>query len=251
MVLHNNGAEVESAAPVAAPGSSLLEKRSSTPSKATKPGSAGSQGKGARGTVDAAAVPEPARILAVQVSANGVVPKLIISKSTIDFESQVVRSNQQPGKSPYAQEIYARNNTEGPLQVAIGSPSIQGDTSGCLGIYGIEGLESPQAFISLEPGEGFAFTIRFSPQDARSYEAVVPVYTDENQSAAYLQLSLLGSGVLPQLTFSAAECLLPSVSTARVAGSTYQKASVRRAYKPVDVKNRRLHHYYGTIFELQ
>lgn len=210
MVLHSNGAEVEAAKPlVPAPVSVTAGQRSSTPTRTNKPGSAGSQGKAAATAATAAA---PAPVLAVPVTATGVVPKVISSKTNINFESQVVRNSQQPGKSPYVQEVYARNNTEGVLQVAIGAPCIQGDASGCLGVYVVEGLDAPADFVSLEPGEGFGFTVRFNPKDARSYEAVVPVYIDGNKATPYLQLSLLGAGTLPQLTFSVAECLLPPVS---------------------------------------
>lgn len=197
MVLHINGgqeAAVQAPVPVRA-SASAQSRRGSTP---------GSQSKAS------AAVPAP--VLAVPVAAVGVMPKLISSKTSISFDSQVVLSNKQPGRSPYTQEIYMRNNTEAALQVAVGVPNMHEDCAGCLGVYTIESLDAMSWPIVLEPEEGFGVLVRFNPRDARSYQATLPIYIDGNNILPYLEISLSGMGMLPQLTFSVAECVLPPVS---------------------------------------
>lgn len=54
--------------------------------------------------------------VAVQVTGTGVQPALVLSKSVVDFGSEVVVRSNQP-KSPYSQDIYVRNNTEGHIEV--------------------------------------------------------------------------------------------------------------------------------------
>jgi hypothetical protein len=146
------------------------------------------------------------------VSAVGLVPKLILSKDTVDFGSQVVRTSSQPGKSPYSHDVYLRNNTDALLQVSVGHLTWPKQETACLGVYALEGLSADDGFVNLGPEEGVGFTVRFTPAAARSYAAAVPVYIDGNTSTAYMQLSLSGTGTLPQLTFDVAECLLPPVS---------------------------------------
>jgi hypothetical protein len=55
---------------------------------------------------------------AVAVFATGVQPQVVLSKGTLDFGACVVgRSGGSRRASPYAVEVYVRNNTEGEIQV--------------------------------------------------------------------------------------------------------------------------------------
>ncbi|KAF6261116.1 hypothetical protein COO60DRAFT_1637017 [Scenedesmus sp. NREL 46B-D3] len=116
--------------------------------------------KAAAAAAAAAPVPEP---LAVPVMAVGLVPKLILSKSNVDFGSQVVRTSSQPGKSPYSCDVYLRNNTEAQLQVSVGHVAWPKQAAACLGVYALEGLNADDGFVSLGPDEGLGFNLRMLP----------------------------------------------------------------------------------------
>ena len=200
-----------------------------------KPGSAAGSSKAAA----AAAVPDAPPKLGVPVEAEGVVPKIILSKTALDFGSRVARGALQGGKSPHLFHVTLRNNTDSTLQVAVGAPAaaslLQKPSSSQASIrpdapkkheagtaehtssssaYCVEGWDTrPSAgFVSLGPDEALGFTVRFSPTEAKLYEACVPIHLDGCRTAAYMQLRLTGSGTLPRLTFDVAECVLPMVS---------------------------------------
>lgn len=173
------------------------------------------------------------------VEAEGVVPKVILSRSALDFGSKVARRSLQGGKSPHVFDVQLRNNTDGPLQLSIGCPAAasaflkpntgssgtdagskqqaagkqQGDVPAS-SAYTVEGWDTrPSApFVSLGPEESLGFSMRFSPTEARLYEACVPVYLGDSRASPYMLVQLTGIGTLPRLTFDVAECVLPLVS---------------------------------------
>lgn len=104
-------------------------------------------------------------------------------------------------------------------------PAWPSPEAACLGVYALEGVDPAAGFLSLEPDEGLGFTVRFTPNGARDYEATVPIYTEGDKTAAYVQLSLSGSGTLPKLVFDVAECLLPAVSVVAVGSCSCQLGS--------------------------
>jgi hypothetical protein len=162
----------------------------------------------------------------------------------LDFGSKVARRALQGGKSPHVFDVQLRNNTDGPLQLSIGCPaapnaflkhSSSSSSSGGSGAdaggkqqaagkqqgdvpassaYTVEGWDTrPSApFVSLGPDESLGFSVRFSPTEARLYEACVPVYLGNSRAAPYMLVQLTGTGTLPRLTFDVAECVLPLVS---------------------------------------
>jgi hypothetical protein len=199
------------------------ERRTSTAhtgvTSGSKPGSAAG---GSRGLATA----EP-QLLAVPVTAEGALPRLILSKTAVDFGSRVARRALQSGKSPHLEELRIRNNTDAPIQVALGPPVAAAAAAGggsaikpgssqhssrpsdvCA--FAVEGCDTHASAI-LEPGEQLAFSVRFSPTEARAYEAVVPVFVDGDRAAPHMQLTLAGAGTLPKLGFDVPECVLPTV----------------------------------------
>jgi hypothetical protein len=187
----------------------------------------------------------------VPVEAEGVVPKVILSKAALDFGSKVARRALQGGKSPYVFEVQLRNNTDTPLQVAVGPPAAvvafqkpssshgvahadaskkpgtRVDEAAASSAYAVEGWDTrPSAqFFSIGPDEDVSFVVRFSPTEARLYEACVPVFLDGDKSAPYMLVQLSGTGTLPRLTFNVAECVLPVVSFCYVRMNTPLLAS--------------------------
>ncbi|KAF8055917.1 CFAP47 [Scenedesmus sp. PABB004] len=190
LVLHNSGA------PAPAPGPALLRKHQQP-----------------RGGAGPGAAPPPP--LAVPVSGEGVVPRLILSSSAVAFGERVVRGRGAPGRSPYAAEVYLRNNTEAPLSVALGAPLCGDDpAAACLGVFGVEGWDAPPGeAVVLGPDEGAGLTLRFTPADARRYKGRLPIFLGAAGPGAspYMALALSGEGVQPRLTFDVPECLLPTV----------------------------------------
>jgi hypothetical protein len=222
---------------------SSAERRTSAAgsSHSSKPGSAAGSTKAvagaAAGSTAAAAAPP---MLAVPVEAAGEVPKVILSRSALDFGSKVARRALQGGRSPHAFDVQLRNNTDGPILVAVGPPAApdafgkpssshsttRGDPSkqqaaakgsadvAASSAYAVERWDTraSAAFVTLSPDEELGFTVRFTPREARVYEAVVPVYLDGCKSVPYMLVQLTGTGRLPRLTFDVADCVLPMVS---------------------------------------
>ena len=58
-----------------------------------------------------------AEVLAVPVTATGLQPQLILSKTVVEFGSKVIQQ-QGKHKKPYVQDIYIRNNTSAQLEVS-------------------------------------------------------------------------------------------------------------------------------------
>jgi len=222
---------------------STSERRSTTSERRTSvAGSGHSKPGSANGSSKAAAAAAHARepvTLAVPVQAEGVVPRVILSKASLDFGTRVARRALQGGKSPHLFDVQLRNNTDGTVQVAVGPPgapstfskpsssqassrtdastrqdALKADAAACSGAYAVEGWDTrPSApFVSLGPDEALGFTVRFSPTEAREYHACVPVYLDGSKAVPYMLVQLTGTGTLPRLTFDVAECVLPMVS---------------------------------------
>lgn len=165
---------------------------------------------GTTGTEDVSAA------LCVKVQAAAVVPRIIASKSSVDFDLKVVQRSRASSKSPYSQVLYIRNNTSDVLQVAVGAPCSTTAAVSCRGVFNLEGVDCVSApFAALSPEEFLEFTVRFTPAEAKVYEATLPVFIEGDRSTPYLQLCLAGTGMLPRLTFDVAECVLPAVSTCR------------------------------------
>lgn len=245
------------------------ERRTSATASAahSKPGSAAGSSRGAAAAAGPH-TPEPPK-LAVPVEAEGVVSKVILSRSALDFGSKVARRALQGGKSPHVLDVQLRNNTDGPLQLSIGCPAAASafhkPNTGSLGTdasskqqaagkqqgdvpasstYTVEGWDTrPSApFVSLGPEESLGFSVRFSPTEARLYEACVPVYLGDSRAAPYMLVQLTGTGTLPRLTFDVAECVLPLVSLlARHAGRLWAQLCHRGAARGAAVLLYRRH----------
>lgn len=235
-------AAASAAAGSAAQQGSSAERRVSAAgsSHSSKPGSAVGSTKAAAGAAESAAPPK----LAVPVEAASEVPKVILSRSALDFGSKVARRALQGGRSPHAFDVQLRNNTESPVLVAVGPPgapdafskpssshsTTRGDPSkqqaagkgsadvAVSSAFAVEGWDTraSAAFVTLGRDEELGFTVRFTPREARMYEAVVPIYLDGSKSAPYMLMQLTGTGMLPRLTFDVADCVLPMVSAPAV-----------------------------------
>eukprot|EP00775_Hariotina_reticulata_P012144 gene12144-12282_t len=210
IVLQSSGADASAACAVSA---GRLPRSSATCSPAKNiencvGATAANRDAGTAGTEDVSAA------LCVKVQAAAVVPRIIASKSSVDFDLKVVQRSRASSKSPYSQVLYIRNNTSDVLQVAVGAPCSTTAAVSCRRVFTLEGIDCVSApFTALSPEEFLEFTVRFTPVEAKVYEATLPLFMDGDRSTPYLQLHLAGTGVLPRLAFDVAECVLPAVPT--------------------------------------
>lgn len=149
---------------------------------------------------------------------EGTQPKLIISKTAIDFSNQVViRSNQN--KAPYSNNIFLQNTSlDGqPLSVSFGKPlSVAGVEDNISGVFAV----NPDKLV-IGAGDSANVAVQFKPRDGRSYEATIPVYLGDDTTSAYLTLEVSGAGQFPRLSFDVRECVMPPVPLGITSKATF------------------------------
>ena len=164
------------------------------------------------------------------VVGEGTRPRLVISKTQVDFESKIViRSNST--KPPYTMDVYLSNpgnETVPPVKVSFGK------MGGPAGIFTV----TPST-LTVDPGEMIFFTVNFFPRDAKTYEATLPMYLDGDTSAPYMTFELVGAGQFPSLTFNLRECALPPVplntpaqGTLYIVNNGYDNCELRHRLPP-------------------
>ena len=167
---------------------------------------------------------------------EGVQPKLIISKTSLEFASQVViRSNQS--KQPYSTEIYLRNTaTDGEaVTVTFGKPiSASGGSAASDNLSGVFAINPTTLVVGT--GDMVGVSVLFTPRDARAYEATIPVYLDGDLSAAYLSLEVTGAGQFPRLSFDQRECVLPPVPLGITSRATF--SIINNGYDNLELRYR-------------
>ncbi|PNW70067.1 hypothetical protein CHLRE_17g704300v5 [Chlamydomonas reinhardtii] len=144
------------------------------------------------------------------VTGSGETPRVILSKTLVDFGTKIViRSNQI--KAPYSLDLYITNQEEEPVTVAFGEPVVAPHAAACP-VKGIFSMDlAPLAPLQVGGQEMTTFQLRFCPRDARTYEALIPVYLDGDMDEPYLNIEVQGVGQYPRLAFDVRECLLPPV----------------------------------------
>ncbi|KXZ50888.1 hypothetical protein GPECTOR_14g137 [Gonium pectorale] len=144
------------------------------------------------------------------ITGSGVTPRIILSKTFLDFQTKIViRSNQI--KAPYTLDLYITNQEEEPVTVSFGEPVPAPHAAGCpvKGVFAMDLL--PGAPLVIGGQEMVGVQLRFCPRDSRAYEALIPVYLDGNVEQPYLNVEVSGLGQYPRLSFDVRECLLPPV----------------------------------------
>ncbi|DBA78771.1 TPA: putative protein fap47 [Trebouxia sp. C0004] len=138
------------------------------------------------------------------ITARAVEARLSLSKTMLDFGSQIVlRSNQV--KPPYSLDVLLTSNEEGDIAWQMGLPSC-------------EGLEGYGGVFAVEPNSGTLaknarclVKVKFSPKDSRIYEAKVPLFLGGNTAQPYYLVDVRGEGQYPRLKFDTKECIMPPV----------------------------------------
>ncbi|MEW5300161.1 MAG: hypothetical protein WDW36_003110 [Sanguina aurantia] len=156
-------------------------------------------------TVTSCAIPAPP--LRKVVTASGTQPRLVFSKTSVEFGQRIVIQSNHI-KAPYLTELFLTNTHDEPLSVTFGEAT----SSLADGVAGILALDVvPGVPLVVQPGVMAQVGLRFMPRDAKVYDAIFPVYLDNDRSAPYLSLEVTGTGLFPRIRFDVRECVLPPV----------------------------------------
>ncbi|KAL0021413.1 hypothetical protein WJX79_003538 [Trebouxia sp. C0005] len=138
------------------------------------------------------------------ITARAVEARLSLSKTMLDFGSQIVlRSNQV--KPPYSLDVLLTSNEEGDIAWQMGLPSCEG-LEGCGGVFAMEPNSG-----TLAKNARCLVKVKFSPKDSRIYEAKVPLFLGGNSAQPYYLVDVRGEGQYPRLKFDTKECIMPPV----------------------------------------
>ncbi|MEW5311269.1 MAG: hypothetical protein WDW38_002999 [Sanguina aurantia] len=162
-------------------------------------------------TVTSCAIPAPP--LRKVVTASGTQPRLVFSKTSVEFGQRIVIQSNHI-KAPYLTELFLTNTHDEPLSVTFGeaTSSLADGVAGILALDVVPGV--PAGCAARGYGSGVKprnVGLRFMPRDAKVYDAIFPVYLDNDRSAPYLSLEVTGTGLFPRIRFDVRECVLPPV----------------------------------------
>ena len=162
------------------------------------------------------------------IVAEGLKPRLLLSRTTVDFGDRVV-SRDKGMRFPYHTEVTLTNRDETVVawecdmsELNLDRPATRDSmisattTMTSMTMYGGGGATPPTfsmepASGELEPGEARVVKVSFLPQDAIPYDAEMPIYLDGNTARPYLMIQLKANGMYPKLNFSCEEVVLPAV----------------------------------------
>jgi len=137
------------------------------------------------------------------VVGEGLKPRLLLSKTVVDFQNRVV-ARDRVKKIPYSMEVSFTNDDPESISWEVDVDVLHG-----LGLKEMFHV-SPRAG-ELASGEKAIVRFTFLPDDAKAYSCVLPLYLDENRDRPYLLLTVKGTGIFPHLTFDRPEVLMPVV----------------------------------------
>ena len=84
------------------------------------------------------------------------------------------------------------------MTVAFGEPVVAPHAAACP-VKGIFSMDlAPLAPLQVGGPEMTTFQLRFCPRDARTYEALIPVYLDGDMDEPYLNIEVQGVGQYPR-----------------------------------------------------
>jgi hypothetical protein len=137
------------------------------------------------------------------VIAEGLKPRVLLSKTVADFKERVVTLDRVK-KVPFSMEVHFTNDDPDTIKWDIDTDALADDDQGK--VFNC----SPQSG-ELAPGERSTVRFTFLPEDARAYDAAVPVYLDGMTERPYLMVTMKGVGILPHLTFDRPRVIMPIV----------------------------------------
>lgn len=135
-------------------------------------------------------------------------PRLSLSDTVVDFQECTVM-RERVKRLPYQFTVSFVNDSTSEIAWAFGamtpssSPRVTPEPQRAFTLSPLAG--------TLGPGEGQKVTVGFAPRTPAEFAAVIPVFLDGQAKKAYISLELMGRGVLPRLSFSVREVVLPAV----------------------------------------
>lgn len=135
-------------------------------------------------------------------------PRLSLSDTVVDFEKCTV-IRERVKRMPYQFTVTMVNDSKSELIWNFGTmtqsnaPRVAPEPQRVFSLAPLGG--------KLAPGQMEKVTVNFMPRTPAEYGGIVPVYLDGQKKKAYILLELFGHGVLPRLSFSVREVVLPSV----------------------------------------
>ena len=149
-----------------------------------------------------------------QVDAEGLRPRLLLSASDIFFGSTVINSLRSRKKPRYL-ELRLTNQDPGTLKWFADTSKLGDPRKKKQSAFSFKPFKG-----ELQANDSCSVQIGFLPQEAKTFNVEIPLYLDEQQESPYLTITLKGEGILPKLSFSTHEIVLPAVplgmkSTAR------------------------------------
>jgi len=144
------------------------------------------------------------------VNAEGVRPRLNVSRASIDFGTRIViRSNQI--KAPYSNDILLHSNEKEAVDVEVGEAS---SADGAV-------FKVVPSKLNIKPDFTEEIKVQFCPRDWKTYETRMPVYLGGDKTRPYMMLEITGQGQHPRLSFDVRECLLPPVPLGTKSWATF------------------------------
>lgn len=137
------------------------------------------------------------------VVGEGLKPRLLLSKTVVDFQNRVV-ARDRVKKIPYSMEVSFTNDDPESISWEVDVDVLH--AQGLKEMFHV----SPRAG-ELASGEKAIVRFTFLPDDAKSYSCVLPLYLDDNRDRPYLLVTVKGTGIFPHLTFDRPEVIMPVV----------------------------------------
>ena len=141
----------------------------------------------------------------------GLRPKIVMSKTVVDFEDRVVPRDPSR-RVPFSDEVTFTNHHLAGITWSLDDSCLRAAAEDA----GAEVGASPIFFISpkggdLAPGDSVTLRVTFSPAESQDYEYKLPLCLEGEKTRPHLTLTLRGCGVFPRLSFDVDEVTLPTV----------------------------------------
>ena len=158
------------------------------------------------------------------VVAEGLRARLHLSRSLVDFGSQVI-SRDRIKNFPYHTEVEMTSQDEDGFNWSAGSVDLDGTT------FSVEPSEG-----HLEPGESRTLRLAFLPEQDSETTVTLPLYVDGKKDRPYLNVHIRGTGMYPRLCFDVPEVVMPTVPLGMESKATFYV--INRGYDNLELKHK-------------
>jgi hypothetical protein len=162
------------------------------------------------------------------MTAQGMPPKVTVSRPDVDFEQQIVLKRERAITAPYTQRFELQNREKTELDWRLTLPAL------ILGVNDDGTQHTPHeedavvwrvepSMGTLKPGESVSVAVCFSPAFPIQYDFPLSLFlAGEAADTPYLEVNLHGCGTFPRLSFDVAELVLPVVPLGTKATASFR-----------------------------